>query len=189
MGDYTFTAMFLLELAIRFGAEVCHFLSRQNPNLAWNVFDTVLVLISLFADLGEAFAKWNTDVSSIRLLRVLRLTRAARLVRVLRFFTNLRLMIVGIASCAQSLCWAACLLLLIIYIYAILVQQLVVDELSHPDSRRHDESLKEYYGSLVVTLYTLFGSVSGGLSWQDGAQPLVQVHPFMRLTSVVFIMF
>merc|ERR1712008_290600 len=162
--------MFLLELLIRCCAEMDHFLSRRNPNLAWNIFDLVLVLCSLMTDLADFFAMWSTtDVASIRLLRVLRLTRAARLVRVLRFFTDLRLMIVGIASCAQSLLWAAFLLLLVIYIYAMLVLQLVVEELSHAGSR-HVASLQQYYGSLTMTLYTLFGSVSGGLNWQDGAK-------------------
>jgi len=186
--DYVFTAMFCLELAIRFCAEMRHFFSKRNPNFAWNIFDLVLVLCSLFTDLAESFHSWTTDVSGIRLLRVLRLTRAARLVRVLRLFTNLRLMIVGIASCAQSLLSASFLLLLVIYIYGIMVLQLIADDMSLPENS-HAASLNKYYGSLMVTLYTLFGSVSGGLSWQDGAEPLVQVHPYMRLASVFYIMF
>jgi hypothetical protein len=98
----------------------------------------------------------------------------------MRFFRDLRIMITGIAQSMQSLVWALLLLFCIMYLVAVCVMQIAVEE-SESRYNANMESvltdaeysvLQSYFGSLHQTLYTLYLSITGGVDWGDAADPL-----------------
>jgi len=193
--DYGFTLIFTLELILRIIAEGRSFLSLSNPNFSWNIFDSFIVLLSILSDALGLLDVWAANISVTRLMRIMRLTRAVRLVRVLRFCKDLRVMILGIMSSLPSLLWASLLLMVVIFMYGVLTLQVAGDELSERIRQGKDitdphfEAIISYYGGMFLTLYTLFGSISGGLSWIDAARPLVEIHPALGFTNALYVMF
>jgi len=193
--DYGFTLIFTLELTLRLIAEGRSFLLWKNANLSWNIFDSSIVLLSVASDFLGLLDVWAANISVTRLMRILRLTRAVRLVRVLRFCKDLRVMILGIMCSMPSLLWASLLLMVVIFMYGVLTLQVAGDELSERIRQGGDmtdphlEAIRNYYGGMFLTLYTLFGSISGGLSWIDAAKPLVEIHPALGVTNALYIMF
>lgn len=115
----------------------------------------------------------------VQLARIVRLIRVLRIARVVRFVAGLKIMIVSILSTLKALGWALILLLIIIYCYGIVLagavtshfEALTADDENIPNK----DKLEKYWGSLRAAMYTLFMSISGGLSWIDAVMPLGEV--------------
>eukprot|EP00439_Symbiodinium_sp_Y106_P045908 s1992_g5.t2 len=112
----TFTVLFTLELLVRLRTEGRSMFSCHNPDIKWNVMDTVLVMLGI---LDEGIRM------QCKIKGLLRLVRVARVLRVLRFFSDLRVMIMGVLSSLKALMWALILLFFIIYITAVCILQFV----------------------------------------------------------------
>ena len=68
--------------------------------------------------------------------------------------------------CLKALVWALLLLVLIIYVFGIAMTQACLD--FRIDNPGHPEStgvLRDYWGDLGASMYTLFKCIAGGLSW------------------------
>ncbi|CAE7946587.1 SCN11A [Symbiodinium sp. KB8] len=133
----TFTVLFTLELLLRLRTEGRGMFSCHNPDIKWNVMDTVLVMLGILDEvMTRTFAAMRDapdpppNMSSARILRLLRLVRVARVLRVLRFFSDLRVMIMGVLSSLKALMWALILLFFIIYITAVCILQFVGEYLA-----------------------------------------------------------
>lgn len=86
-------------------------------------------------------------------------------------------MMVLIVCSMWSLFWVMILLALILYVFAVCFTQGVTDFLGdaeHQDSAVADQ-LREHYGSLLLSAYTLFASITNGVSWS-----IVCVHSLAR---------
>jgi len=195
--ESVFQVVFLIELVLRVIVEGRKFLAMSNSNIGWNVFDGALVLFSLFewfmlaaSGLLSEGDILNANVSFLRLFRVLRLVRAVRIVRVLRFFRDLRVMVAGIAASFKSLMWALLLLLLIMYVVAICIMQVGVDDLAGGQHAGATETaFLQNYGSLVRAIYTLYMAILGGIDWEAAADPLIVMHPVLIVTFMLYIAF
>jgi len=81
----------------------------------------------------------------------------------------------------RSLFWLMVLLCIILYVFSICFTQGVTEYLINglPDE---DGELKKYYGSLSHSAFTLFISITGGVSWQEVLHPLARAGwPFTTL--------
>merc|ERR1711970_995865 len=67
------------------------------------------------------------DASILRLVRLLRLTRMARMVRLLRAMPELMILVKGISVATRSVFFTLCLLLIVIYIFAIAFTQMAAE--------------------------------------------------------------
>ena len=97
--------------------------------------------------------------------------------RILRFVTPLRTPIYSTMVTLQSLLWAMVLLLMIVYFAGVILTQAVNDHLVDVSmgARAADpstEKLEMFWGSLGTSMFTLFKSISGGISWHDVCDPL-----------------
>merc|ERR1712217_830123 len=92
-------------------------------------FDTFLVSFSLLDEFMALFQAATLNASLVRLLRVFRLVRVLRLIRVVRMLHELRILVAGITSSLSSLAWAVLLMILSMYVYAILLLQLILDQI------------------------------------------------------------
>jgi len=186
--DNSLVAFFTLELILRIVAEGRSFVSRKNAQFGWNIFDSALVVFSylelLTSFLGVSFIKTNVT----RLLRLSRLVRAMRLIRIIRFFSELRVMVLAIGSSLRLLLWASCLLMMLMYLFAVMFVQIVENELASAGDPVHNEDeLRAHWGSLSRALYTLYMSITNGMSWDAAAEPLLMISPALALAFCAYI--
>jgi Ca2+-binding EF-hand superfamily protein len=73
------------------------------------------------------------------------------------------------------LLWAMLLLLIIKYVFAVCLLQMIADDLGNLD-RHSQEALLKDYGSIRIAAYTLYKAISGGVDWGDVASPLEEVY-------------
>ncbi|CAE7174007.1 Scn2a [Symbiodinium necroappetens] len=126
----TFTVLFTLELLLRLRTEGRGMFSCHNPDIKWNVMDTVLVMLGILDEVMTRTFAAMRDAHNSQLSGLLRLVRVARVLRVLRFFSDLRVMIMGVLSSLKALMWALILLFFIIYITAVCILQFVGEYLA-----------------------------------------------------------
>lgn len=182
-----FISVFTGEVVIRALAQRLRFFFGKDWR--WNYFDLLVVAAALIEELLTQVV--TTDMTNIRVLRILRLVRILRVVRITRFFRELRIMVCGIQSSLQSLVWAMVLLFLMMFMFAVYIMQIVTDHVSKEDSdvsSEDNDALKEFYGSLTKTMWTLFLAVTGGSDWGNGADPLITViSPLFALVYAFYI--
>jgi len=209
--QYGFTLLFLVELLLRLAAYRWKFFS--SAHWQWNWFDVFLVCFSLLdvgldvvqmvdsESLNPEPAQGKSSMRMLRLVRVTRLIRALRIVRILRFVADLRSLILTIIRTLKSLVWSLSLLCILFYCFGILFTQASTDYIAFdvgpgtPDLGTecppHDDTcaVLRYFGGLGRSMFTLFKSVTGGISWSEAADPLGRVGwPWVAL-FVVYIAF
>jgi len=188
--DKVLSVLFFIELILRIYAEGLHFVSRDNTNLNWNIFDSFIIFCGSIDEIFEygGFSNDLMDISVMRLLRVLRLARVLRMIRVMRFFRDLRVMIAGIMVSMKSLTWALVVLLLWMYLFAVGI----LDSLSllvPPTNQSLAELNLDHFTSLMEALYTLYQCVLGGMDWGDAAGPLKEIQPTLAVAFCLYVAF
>merc|ERR1712032_1281108 len=178
-----FTSYFLLELLLRIVAHRLWFFT--SPEWKWNVFDTFLVLSSIFQDIFEGF-----NISFMRVLRIFRMVRVMRLIRVLRFFRELRKMMFSILACMASLMWALGLLFLIMFLFSVLFLQgasTFLEDKTNFDA--HHVEFEEWYASLYTTMFSLLLAITGGTDWMQIVSPMEKIHWMYQIVFSFYILF
>jgi len=151
-----------------------------------------VVFTSVLDEVMKRMSVLTLDLSAVRLLRILRLARIIRIIRLLRFFQDLRIMVAGILGSLHSLMWALILLLLVMFVVATSVMQIISDELARDDHSFSNVNVKhmvQYYGSMFTSLFTLYKSITGGISWCEVADPLLELSPLMGAAFSIYIAF
>merc|ERR1719375_2874273 len=98
-------------------------------------------------------------------------------------------------SCMRALFWCLILLLLIMFMFAICILQVVSMKLTeirnNPDLEfaLDEDELKDFFGSLPLCIYTLHMAITGGVDWGAVAGTLAGVHHLMLFLYVTYISF
>lgn len=213
--QHSYAFLFLIELMFRFGAEGRRFL--VSPDWMWNYLDMFIVLSS-FLEAGVDVVTWTKktddgdvgsvgDMGSLRIIRMVRLTRLIRVFRVargMRFARALRTLVYSIFGTLKSLVWAMILLLMIIYVFGIIFTQCATEHLVAVQAAAHELELDEacsspamgaegplwcYWGSLSSSMFTLFKSICGGLSWDVAVRPLGEISIVWTMLFAAYIFF
>lgn len=82
------------------------------------------------------------------------------------------------------------LLILIVYIFGILFLQAMHDHMADPYVSMPPEALEKadaYFGSLWLSMLSLFMSIAGGVSWIELLQPLKAVSPLWVAVFLFYI--
>jgi len=100
------------------------------------------------------------------------MARLIRVVRTVRFLSDLRVMANMILASFFSLFWVMVLLSTFLYMFAVVLTQAATDFLDVVDSASAERAaaIREHFGSLFTTVYTLFQSITGGLNWGVAAE-------------------
>eukprot|EP00930_Biecheleria_cincta_P028875 TRINITY_DN20104_c0_g1_i1.p1 TRINITY_DN20104_c0_g1~~TRINITY_DN20104_c0_g1_i1.p1 ORF type:complete len:629 (-),score=109.30 TRINITY_DN20104_c0_g1_i1:89-1924(-) len=193
--EYVFACIFSSELLLRIVVYNRNIFRR--PDWRWTIFDCLIVGLQIF-DIVSAAAISSEDTKShsnanfsfFRVLRVLRLLRILRLVRILRFVSELRSMVMSIASSMRSLAWTLVLLFFVIYVVAIYLTQTIADRGFDDPSIAEDPGISQYYASLFGTMESLYQAITGGIDWNDLVEPLTaRVSPYMQGVFILYISF
>ncbi|MBY5268905.1 ion transporter [Spiribacter salinus] len=150
-------AVFAAEIALKLFAHGGRFFRG-----GWNVFDFVIVAISLVPASGP--------FSILRALRILRVLRLLSTVR------RLRVLIDALVAAIPSIGWIVFLLALVFYIFGVMGTELF------------GERFPAWFGTLGASMFTLF-QVMTLESWSMGiARPVMEAYAFAWVYFVTFIL-
>jgi len=197
-----FCSLFFMELVIRLLA----LLSTRSKSFRctqeyqWILFDAALVILQIAEVVvylvgGISPGGDSGSLGVLRVLRVVRLLRLIRFVRVLRFVQELRSLVSSIASSLLSLAWTMLLMLSLVYLYGIYITQFVGNHwsdlaLGDRVPEPSDLQLKLFFGTLPLSMLSLFQAITGGLDWNDLAKPMFDCFtPVVGISFVCYIAF
>ena len=146
--DYLITVFFVIEISIRFIGEPKKLDFFKS---GWNVFDTLIVFISLIP---------IPNNSSFLLLRLLRVFRVLRIISVV---PELKKIIEALLSSVKRVFYVGLLLFIILYIYATL------------GSILFNTDIPERWGDVGVAMITLFQVLTLS-SWEQVMLPLQDIY-------------
>lgn len=150
-------AVFVVEIAIKLFAHGPRFFRS-----GWNVFDFIIVAISLLPTSGP--------------LAILRVLRILRILRMLSMLPKLRVVIEALLQSLPGIGWVALLMAMIFYVFAVMGTQLF------------GEAFPQWFGHLGASFYTLF-QIMTLESWSQGiARPVLESFPHAWIYFVVFIL-
>ncbi|MCF6299167.1 MAG: ion transporter [Thiomicrorhabdus sp.] len=159
--DYAVTLFFVLEISIRMAAEKR---TRDFFKKGWNVFDFIIVAISLIP---------LDDSEYAMIARMLRLFRVMRLIS---FIPELRVLVSALISALPRMGYVALLMFIIFYLYAV-VGNLLYAELN-----------PVLWGDLGVSLLTLF-RVATFEDWTDVMYEAMTLYSLSWIYFITFIFF
>jgi voltage-gated sodium channel len=162
--DVFITLFFLIEILIRFIAEPR---KKDFFKSAWNVFDTLVVVISLIP----------IDESEMALLA--RLIRIFRVLRMISIVPELRILINSLMIALPRLGYVVLLMFIIFYIYGA-VWSFLFNDIS-PESG-------VLWGNIAISMLTLF-RVMTFEDWTDIMYDTMDVYPMSWIYYVSFIFF
>lgn len=152
---------------------------RDSLQDGWFVFDSVMVfmmvaetwVMSLFLLIASSAS--SGGMGNTALLRLFRLLRLSRLARMLRSMPELMILIKGMMSATKSVFFVMCLLMIILYVFAIAMTQLSMGT----------EMGDTLYSSVGLSMYSLmvYGTFLDNLTWmvdQIGAESYACVFVF-----------
>ncbi|CAE7506028.1 CACNA1I [Symbiodinium natans] len=169
-----FTMCFLVELLVRWKAEGLTDFFRSS-DVVWNILDIVCVLIGIVDASAEIAMLVNgleeqtplRGFTVMRVLRVVRIVRVVRVIRIMRFFRELRMMIFSTVNSLKSVVWVILFLFGLFYMFGVAFTSAVVSYLDTLEMRKQSESatLQLHFGTLDVSILTLYMAMSGGQNW------------------------
>jgi voltage-gated sodium channel len=159
--DWFISAFFLTEITIRFLAE---HRKRNFFKSFWNIFDSIIVVISLI------------PADDTELALVARLVRVFRVLRMISIIPELRILLVSLIKAMPQLGYVMLLMFIIFYIYAAIGSTLFED--INP----------VLWGDITISLLTLF-RVMTFEDWTDVMYETMEVYPLSWLFYLTFIFF
>jgi len=168
-----FTVFFGIEVGLRIAGLEGEFFAGSDWK--WNLSDFCVVLVSTsYLVLPGIFS--NSSVSLIFVARLGRLLRLLRLVKYMPLLSKLRVLTLAVTQCYSMLVWAVLVLLVIKFLFAVVFLHAVAEYIRDaPEFDPNVEEMKYYFGSLSMTMLTLFMSVTGGVDWWQVAQLLFHI--------------
>ena len=159
--DALITFIFLAEISIRFIAEPN---KREFFKKGWNVFDTLVVLVSL------------VPINNSDLVLVARLVRVFRVLRMISIIPELRMLLASLLKALPQLGYVVLLMFIIFYIYAAVGATLF-------------ESINpKLWGDIAISMLTLF-RVMTFEDWTDVMYETMAVYPLSWIFYLSFIFF
>ena len=159
--DIFITVFFLIEISIRFVAEPKKSEFFKN---GWNVFDTLVVVISLI------------PIEDSEMALLARLVRVFRVLRMVSVIPELRVLINSLIKALPQLGYVMLLLFIIFYIYAAIGSFLF--ETINPT----------LWGNIAISMLTLF-RVMTFEDWTDVQYETMEVYPLSWMFYLSFIFF
>lgn len=157
--DWAITFFFLFELSVRFLAEEK---KRHFFKSGWNIFDTIIVAVSLI------------PINDSELALLGRLIRIFRVLRMVSIIPELRILMNSLIKALPQLGYVCLLMFIIFYIYAAVGTSFF--ETINP----------VLWGDIATSLLTLF-RVMTFEDWTDVMYETMEVHPWSWLFYLSFI--
>uniref|UniRef100_A0A7S1F886 EF-hand domain-containing protein n=1 Tax=Noctiluca scintillans TaxID=2966 RepID=A0A7S1F886_NOCSC len=184
--DACFTLLFAFELVLRIvGLEGQFCIGTE---WRWNLFDAVVTILGVTETALRIAPNRNDVVGTIRVVQVLRTARLLRLLRFSYLVPKLRVMTLAIVNCSTMLMWAVVIVILLVFLFSIVFLHGASQYISGAgEGDIYAEDMRMFFGSLSMTMLTLFMAVSGGIDWWDIQKLLLEVHVSYALVFLLFV--
>lgn len=159
--DLFITVFFVFEIVIRWLAEPRKIDFFKN---FWNVFDTIIVTVSL------------VPIENSEMALIARLVRVFRVLRMISFIPELRILLTSLVKALPQLGYVMLLMFIIFYIYAAI------------GSTLFEQINEELWGDITISLLTLF-RVMTFEDWTDVMYETMKVYPLSWIYYITFIFF
>jgi len=181
--DLLFITIFTVEMLLKFGVHRWYLF--VNEDMAWNCFDTALVLIAI----GDFVVSDSSlvRVTFTRSLRILKVGQILRVFRTMRFLKDLRVMAISLLGSLASLGWSIAMLGLIIFIFALYFVQQMGGHFYWLQFEADSAAL-----SLVPVqsaMVTLAMSTTAGKDWEDVWTLIEPLGSASRLAFLFYVAF
>lgn len=154
--DRVIIALFTIEIALRiYAAPVAYF---RN---SWNIFDFIIVIISLLAT--------SSGLAAVRAFRVL------RVLRVVTVIPRMRLVVSALFDSIPGIASVGIVIVLIVYVFAVIGANLYGGD--HP----------EIFGDVFAAMYTLF-QVMTLEGWAEIASEVAETHQRSWIYFLTFVL-
>ena len=157
--DFLVTIIFLFEISIRFIAEEN---KKRFFHNGWNVFDTLIVIVSLI------------PIQDSEMALIGRLVRIFRVLRMISIIPELRMLLNSLLRALPQLGYVLLLMFIIFYIYAAV------------GSTFFAKINPELWGDIAISLLTLF-RVMTFEDWTDVMYETMDVYPLSWIFYLTFI--
>lgn len=150
---------------------------------AWNVFDAVVVFVSLAEIMLRSLAP-DSALPNMQYFRIFRAMRLMRTVRIFEIFPELYYMVRGFASAMAAMWWGFVLIALTILLWSIVAVEILHPlnaGLDHGDDGRYCELA---FSSTMRASLFFFQTLVAGDEWSACAIPLIEKQPAV---SVLFV--
>mmetsp|Transcript_75886 Transcript_75886/g.180323 ORF Transcript_75886/g.180323 Transcript_75886/m.180323 type:complete len:741 (-) Transcript_75886:30-2252(-) len=182
---------FTAELVLRIWADK---LKCRHPTSTWNVFDSILLLLSymsLLLDIDQV-PRGLSVLRSLRFLRILRMLKVLKLGQSRQhmntYFLVFSKMAFSLLQSLPSLTSAAAMITAFTYITAVILTQTATDYRNEQGPDTEHDGVQKYYGSLDRTFYSLVKAIFGGQSWGELLGPLNAVGPVPAIIFWLYLM-
>jgi len=182
-----FCAVFTCDVFLRVLAQGSLFFITTEYK--WNWFDVVVVIgsnVEVIAYLTDNRDDWFSKYSLLRVLRLVRVVRFVRALRSFVFFRDLRITVSVLCGSLMPMLPFVVIMTMILMTFGILFTDGASDYMV---SHGVDSQLMKYYGSLYVTMATLFKAISGGIDWEVAAEPLGNMNAVYSVAFYGYMMF
>jgi voltage-gated sodium channel len=157
--DIFITVFFLFEIAIRFIAEPR---KKEFFKSGWNVFDSLVVVISL------------VPIQDSEMALLARLVRVFRVLRMVSVVPELRILINSLIKALPQLGYVILLMFIIFYIYAA-IGSFIFNEIN-----------PKLWGDIAISMLTLFRIMTFE-DWTDIQYETMEVYPWSWIFYLTFI--
>lgn len=164
---YSFTAFYVFELCV-----LMFFHGKEffvGPEMAWNFFDTVIVLVAILDLMMQWLGLTGFNMSFLRVLRFFKISRVLRMFSALRSFKEIRIMVDALVGCLTIFLFCMCLMLIFLSVFAIFFVQGATELLE--DGVNLDvglvADLRANWCSVSDAMLQLFMAVTGGNDWES----------------------
>lgn len=161
VADWAVTIFFLLEISVRFFVAEHKKSFFKNP---WNVFDTLIVVVSLI------------PIENSEMALVGRLVRVFRVLRMVSIIPELRVLINSLVKAMPQLSYVMLLMFIIFYIYGA-VGSLFFEKIN-----------PQLWGDIAIAMLTLF-RVMTFEDWTDVMYETMELYPLSWIYYLSFIFF
>eukprot|EP00930_Biecheleria_cincta_P095274 TRINITY_DN87252_c0_g1_i1.p1 TRINITY_DN87252_c0_g1~~TRINITY_DN87252_c0_g1_i1.p1 ORF type:complete len:645 (-),score=84.05 TRINITY_DN87252_c0_g1_i1:151-2085(-) len=193
---------FLLELMLRMAGMRLEFFLDPDSR-AWNIFDMALVIVTVAEEVFELTRMDSDRNKTMGAAKMLKMMRVFRVLRVFRFLRPLSRLAVMIMDSIKSLIWAMFMMGLMTYVFAISITSQTAEWLASrfdisqpgwssamdPATDRIHYAIWSNFGNLQRTIFTLFKTILGGVSWENVSDPLLDVGWLPVFLLLVYISF
>jgi len=186
--EHAFLAFFILEFGLRLQNDKFRFF--RGIEWRWNVFDSVIVGISIIETVAESIlSEVGVSFPFLRLVRVVRVLRVLKVLHMVPFFRRLGLMMMSVSASLSALAPAFVLLILLIYLFGICLMQGIIAYVDSGPTLAVVGQIEYRFGTVGTTMKTLFMSVTSGVSWIECLEILEQVGPMYDMVFLFYIGF
>jgi len=203
--EHCLLVVYVFELAVRLKHVGIGFYFPGNPDIVWNVLDSLIVGSSVadswIAPLYGLVTKaiWGDHSSGegggglslsklMMLMRMLRLFRILRLVKLVKAVRPLFILVTSIVSAFQGVVWVLVLTIITLYGMAIITTSLIGHRLAFPEHLEVSEDIVAPFRSVPESMFTLFRVMSSAESEQEAhaIDSVLEALPTLKFAFVFF---